>query len=223
MILNFRFRREAGHSLKSSVNYSMARGTRDCSFFPTEGYYLKSFTEYSGLFGTVNYFKQILNAQYYYKIFDNLVLSFTSRCGVLLPLNKESSILDRFFLGGPLSVRGFNLDGIGPRSGKYSFGGDIFAELGSSITFPFTRSTSKYILGHIFINGGSLIELNKKNTIKTHFDELLNNFNFSIGIGTIFKVFSSVRLEVNVGYPILKQEQSVFQKGLQFGMGIEFL
>ena len=44
--------------------------------------------------------------------------------GVMRPLeaNKELMINDKFFLGGPLTLRGFNLKGVGPHSdGKYFF------------------------------------------------------------------------------------------------------
>lgn len=59
--------------------------------------------------------------------------------------SRPARISDRFFLGGPMSVRGFNHKGIGPRASPMdggvaagdSLGGDVSYQAGASVGFPF--------------------------------------------------------------------------------------
>lgn len=58
--------------------------------------------------------------------------------------NRPARISDRFFLGGPMSVRGFNHKGIGPRASPMdggvaagdSLGGDVSYHGAASVGFP---------------------------------------------------------------------------------------
>lgn len=93
--------------------------------------------------------------------------SYSFRLAHLLNLSKRPSyLLDRFFLGGPLSVRGFKLNSIGPKEGKESLGGNFYLESGISMSFPFTQDSKKYLVNQIFVNGGNLIDLSSSSNIR---------------------------------------------------------
>ena len=83
---------------------------------------------------------------------------------------------DRFFLGGPQSVRGYKLKGLGPRSKGDSFawnrisgaltividdylGGDAYlsGSLAVSLPIPHKSVIDKPLRVHLFMNAGSLI------------------------------------------------------------------
>ncbi|CAG8763826.1 4563_t:CDS:2, partial [Racocetra fulgida] len=73
------------------------------------------------------------------------IFSASLRNGFLYTLNgQQSKISDRFFLGGAQSIRGFKLNGIGPREDKKdSLGGDLYIAGGASLFTPLPR-LSKY-------------------------------------------------------------------------------
>lgn len=99
---------------------------------PTKGHYLGIYQELAGLGGRgdTNYLKHELNASYHQSLIDSkgkddakFVLSTSFRAGLfstILENTKDSSssgpkISDRFYVGGPLSVRGFKMGGIRER------------------------------------------------------------------------------------------------------------
>jgi outer membrane protein insertion porin family len=129
-------------------------------------------------------------------------------------------------MGGPTSVRGFNLNSLGPRDQEDSLGGDLALEAGASISFPFTSGTSSILRGHLFSNIGWLGSSNSapfiKDNLKTFF--VASPPSVSLGGGLLFRLSPSARLELNLTYPILGDPHTKApHKGLQLGLGIEFL
>ena len=83
-------------------------------------------------------------------------------CGFLKPfLSSCSKLNDRFLLGGPTTLRGFEMWGVGPRSCGYSLGGDAFWALAFHCYHPLPYLDKAGFFGrirlHSFAAAGSLI------------------------------------------------------------------
>ncbi|KAJ3276544.1 hypothetical protein HDV01_004077 [Terramyces sp. JEL0728] len=66
-------RKDAGHSLKSSISHAFSVDTRDDPVFPTAGRYLRIFQELAGLGGNVSFLKNELNSVYVQNFKDIIV------------------------------------------------------------------------------------------------------------------------------------------------------
>jgi outer membrane protein insertion porin family len=102
--------------LRSAVDYSVSKDTRDSRFDPTEGYLLKLEESLAGFGGDVKYLSTKLSAGYYKPIlFKSIILGATGKIGYVTGLGGEKvTQSNRFYLGGR-DVRGFAGSGVGPR------------------------------------------------------------------------------------------------------------
>ncbi|CAJ0755895.1 10733_t:CDS:2, partial [Entrophospora sp. SA101] len=186
-------RESAGHSLKSSISHTFIYDKRDDIILPSSGYYFKLF--------------QIFSA--------------SLRNGILYPLKDKSNISDRFFLGGAQSVRGFKLNGLGPREDKKdSLGGDIYLAGGISLFTPLPKLRKYPVKGHLFINGGSLIEFDSRRNFLNNFKNLTKTPSISAGIGIAYKS-SILRFEINFCLPLIATASDKLKR-FQLGLGINF-
>jgi outer membrane protein insertion porin family len=71
----WRIRRDAGHSLKSSVGYSISIDSRDDSVVPTTGNFGKMCFELAGLGGNIKHFKTEMNLQLVKSFMKKIVIS----------------------------------------------------------------------------------------------------------------------------------------------------
>ncbi|KAI6082728.1 outer membrane protein, OMP85 family [Hypoxylon rubiginosum] len=172
------------------------------------------------------------------------------RAGLLYPLPLSfglngaapSRINDRFTLGGPTDVRGFSLGGLGPRDGGDALGGDLFAAGSVNMLVPLPRigPDSPFRL-QLFANGGRLVAM--KNKMKTSdattkqelgagavFNGMISAAkDISTGLPTIAAGVGLVyahpvaRFELNFSLPLVMRRGEDARKGLQVGVGINFL
>jgi outer membrane protein insertion porin family len=145
---------------------------------------------------------------------------------------ERTKIADRFFLGGPLNIRGFQSRGIGPRStssaGTYkndSLGGDLYFAAGFNLftPLPFLRNYDA-LKTHFFWNGGFLLPVEPG----TSNGQLLNKIasvtpSSTIGFG--FTLSSDMcRAELNWVHPVTMYNTDILSTSkLQFGIGMSFL
>ena len=128
--------------------------------------------------------------------------------GVYYPLSHPSHINDRFFLGGPLDIRGFSTFGLGPKDKGDVLGGDLYYRSTFSYFLPFFHPLVK---SQFFINAGQLMTLPHP------------NFTPSISVGAGVAIgFSNARVECNYVFPLLCCKTDSFTSGVQFGIGGEF-
>jgi outer membrane protein insertion porin family len=138
-----RIKDQAGQSLKTAISHSFVRDRRDNATLPTRGHFLSMHHELAGVGSKsdTSYFKNEIAAQIHHRLWypvtaesgqsvAPLVLSGGLRAGLIASLDdKKPHISDRFILGGPTSVRGFKLGGIGPRDGgrisEYDYMGQV--------------------------------------------------------------------------------------------------
>ncbi|KAG0223282.1 hypothetical protein BGW42_005998 [Actinomortierella wolfii] len=219
-------REQCGHSLKSSLTHMWIHDMRDEPLMPSTGHYFRLTQEYAGLGGDVNHLRHELETQVVRSNSKGYILSATVKSGYLHSLNgKPSKLSDRFFLGGPMSVRGFKSFGLGPRDGHDSLGGDAYVSAGVSLLTPFPGfpAPDSSVKGHLFANAGSLIAVapGVKDPKKV-VDDLTKAPSVSVGAGVVYR-HPQVRIELNFALPLVATKTDALSRGWQLGLGISFL
>lgn len=242
-------RRAAGHTLKSSLTHMATFSTLDNLVFPNKGVFLRTVTELAGLGGSVRFLKNELLARvhtpllYYGTLgeakggmratsrFPLITLYSAVRLGHVMGLDRLSggsmsapvSIIDKFQLGGPLSVRGFALNSLGPKDRKDAIGGDLSLEGALGLAFPLSQSTQEIVRGHLFVNAGILTNVDQGLSLRENLIRLGNlRPNMSLGAGLQVRM-GDARLELNIAHPLSMQRGAIFHRGIQVGLGLEFL
>jgi outer membrane protein insertion porin family len=239
-------RAEAGDSVKSAISHTWIADRRNHPFLPTNGYLMKTVSEIAGwgpLRGDVAFWKSEMESSASWAvpipgIKGDSGVSFTTglRAGMLYPLplgfgstSQQSRINDRFQLGGPTDVRGFKLGGLGPREGPDAVGGDVFAAGSANLLFPVPRVGKVTPLRfQIFGNAGRLLALKDKgeNTQKSVYSTVAKLADgapsLSAGVGLVY-AHPVARFELNFSLPVVVRSGEEARKGLQFGVGINFL
>ena len=102
------------------MKHVLAIDRRDHALLATNGYLLKLTNEASGIGGVGSPFlkNQVEGQVHFSSPRKYFVFSAGLQGGAILAMNeaKKPSITDRFFLGGPVSVRGFATSGLGPQA-----------------------------------------------------------------------------------------------------------
>lgn len=104
--------------ITSSIRPALTYDTRNNQLFPTSGIYLQGSVElaHSALGSENEFLRYRATGRFYYPITDSLVLKLNTEAGMVTSPNPEGvPIFARFFLGGILDVRGFEIRDIGPR------------------------------------------------------------------------------------------------------------
>ena len=233
-------RKEVGHSLKSSINHVFVRERRDDILLPSNGHYLRFAQELSGLLGVGNahFFKNEFESQFCHQfgggqllkdkttdeflgVHPGFVLSTTFRAGWLVNLSDDAStVSDRFLLGGPLSIRGYRNAGVGPRDYKDALGGHAYWATGISAIAPIPKLESKALRAHAFINAGTNVP--SSHTMESTVKSLGQSPSISAGLGLIYR-HSIARIELNYCVPLTAAKGDQIKRGLQLGIGLNFL
>ncbi|SJX63133.1 related to SAM50-essential component of the SAM or TOB complex of the mitochondrial outer membrane [Sporisorium reilianum f. sp. reilianum] len=149
----------------------------------------------------------------------------TFRSGLLHPLSPSSAhFSDRFQLGGPTSLRMFRHSSLGPKSDADSLGGDAFWSLGLSLLSPIPRKPHWPLMLHAFANAGQIGQLPHKPAGAQYWSGLkqLAQPSSSVGVGVVY-MQGQLRVELNAGVPLTARCGDGTRKGLQLGIGIDFL
>ncbi|KAL0933660.1 surface antigen [Colletotrichum truncatum] len=170
------------------------------------------------------------------------------RFGMLYPLPlgfssggkaQPSRINDRFQLGGPTDVRGFHYGGLGPHDGQDAVGGDVFAAGSVNMLFPLPyKGPDSALRFQVFANGGRLVALKNKGkgssaegldsrTVAGSMWRALNDLTTGLpttaaGVGLVY-AHPVARFELNFSLPLVLRRGEQGTKGLQVGVGINFL
>ncbi|GFR49021.1 hypothetical protein Agub_g11042 [Astrephomene gubernaculifera] len=166
-----------------------------------------------------------------------VVFSLGLTAGLLLPwgegaMARPTCIADRFFLGGPSSLRGFKFKGVGPSDVRRpapgqsepparqdALGGDAYTSIFASLMFQLPHPALKLIRahGHAFVNGGNVIQLaGTGRTPKALLSEMGSNFRWSCGLGLVLPTPVG-RFEANYCVVLAAQEHDRVRRGLQLG------
>ncbi|XP_045893755.1 sorting and assembly machinery component 50 homolog A isoform X3 [Micropterus dolomieu] len=227
---SFAVREESGHSLKSSLSHAMVIDTRNSSILPRKGGLLKIHQELAGYTGgDASFLKEDFEIQLNKTLFWDSVLSASLWGGLLLPIgDRPTSIADRFYLGGPTSIRGFSMYSMGPQSEGDYLGGEGYWAGGLHLYTPLPFRPGKGGFGdlfrtHFFLNAGNLCNLNYGEGPQAHLRKLAECIRWSYGLGIVLRLGNIARLELNYCIPMGVQSGDRICDGVQFGAGIRFL
>ncbi|KAI7872710.1 surface antigen-domain-containing protein, partial [Spinellus fusiger] len=227
-------RHQAGHTLKSSLSHTLVRERRDDPLLPTQGYYVRCTNEVAGVMGLGNqqFVKNEVEAQQHHTVTGKTVVSLGIKAGWLVNLSQQhpTSVSDRFYVGGPLSVRGFSTGGIGPHDYKDALGGDAYWSAGVSVLTPLPRWEDKPVRAHAFLNGGSCVPVTGKgregkgeeNGLIFNSLSLTASPSIATGVGLVYR-HSIARIELNYCIPLTAAKGDHVRRGLQLGIGLSFL
>lgn len=226
----FVVREEMGHSLKSSLKHIVTVDRRNNPILPAEGAYFRLHQELAGVGGDVGFLKNEVEYQLNVPINSDFVLQGTCLAGHMMGFghNKTFNICDRFFLGGPLNLRGFQQRGVGPQAEGYSVGGAVYWAGGLHLYTPLPFRPGKggigdYFRMHAFATAGNLGDFKLTEDFKQNLEALSRNLRWSVGAGVVLSVGHLARVELNYCLPMKAESGDRLNQGLQFGVGVSFL
>uniref|UniRef100_A0A6M2CZL0 Putative sorting and assembly machinery component 50 ovary overexpressed n=1 Tax=Rhipicephalus microplus TaxID=6941 RepID=A0A6M2CZL0_RHIMP len=226
----FVVREEMGHSLKSSIKHIVTMDRRDNSILPTEGGYFRLHQEFAGLGGDIGFVKHEAEYQLNVPIARDIVLQGCCMAGHMMGFghNKTFSICDRFFLGGPLGLRGFQQRGVGPHTEGHSLGGETYWAAGLHLYTPLPFRPGEGGLGdyfrtHAFATAGNVDDFKFTNDMQKNIELVTQNLRWSVGAGIVLSIGHIARFELNYCVPMKAKSGDRLNHGLQFGIGVSFL
>ncbi|KAJ3652126.1 hypothetical protein Zmor_018119 [Zophobas morio] len=224
---SFEVREQAGLSLKSSLRHIISIDLRDDLIFPSAGSLLQITSEAAGLGGDVGYLKNEFYVQGNYSIAEDFVLQGTLSGGYMRGLTNDMKIgmSDKYYLGGPLSLRGFRMRGVGPHSDGDALGSLAFWSSGLHLFTPLPFRPGRGGFGdlfktHLFITAGNIgdFKISDQNFLET----LAANVRISYGLGIALRLGNMARVEVNYCFPHTFERGDQTHPGIQFGIGVQF-
>ncbi|CAO2817021.1 unnamed protein product [Amaranthus hypochondriacus] len=252
-------RSQLGHSLLSALKYTFNIDKRDSALRPTCGYALKFTTLFAGLnpdCRSARFLRQEFDFRYALPLgFYHTALNLGFSAGVIFPwgrgfLDRPSSLLDRFFMGGnsspvcslsgPSSLFGFKCRGLGPTeprrqtrdipyddfnaaADRDALGGDLAVSAFADLSFdlPLRILKEAGIHGHIFAAAGNLVKITENEWQKISPNNFMQSFRSTVGCGIIVPT-KLFRLEVNYCHLVRRFEHDHGKTGVQIGFSSPF-
>jgi outer membrane protein insertion porin family len=136
-------REQAGIRSVSQVGLNLLRDTRNDLIFPTRGSRVELRNTVAGgpFLGDTDYWKVEARGSRFFKVFDFLeqTVSVIGRIGHVMPYGDSDEVpfFDRFFLGGPETLRGFEFREVGPFDPVFEdpTGGNSYGFFSTEYTF----------------------------------------------------------------------------------------
>ncbi|MEM6620184.1 MAG: outer membrane protein assembly factor BamA, partial [Pseudomonadota bacterium] len=169
------YQREVGRQTSSGIGIGYTYDRRNSPIDPTAGFVLNFDQTITGLGGDSKYYRAVVNAKAFTSFFnEELVLSAEFEGGFVKAFGGgETRVSERFFLGGN-SFRGFEAFGVGPRDtttldangNAYNapLGGNIYAIARFEASFPIGLPEEYGIFGGVFLDVGSVWDLDTVTT-----------------------------------------------------------
>ncbi len=212
--------------LTSSINATLTWDKRNNRLLPTKGYMLQGAVDIADEYlGSENeYIRFIGRARAYYPIFWDIILKFNLELGYIANWNapdKEVPIFERFFVGGPNSVRGFERSSLGPTRSfttnvidptssltNFQIGGNKEIVFNAEIEIPIVKSMN--ISGVVFFDMGNAFNEDQDLSLKIDWfadsqEEIDSMMRSAMGFG--FRWMSPMGLlRFEWGFPLHKKK-----------------
>jgi outer membrane protein insertion porin family len=147
----------------SALTWSLARDTRDFYLDPKTGSKNSIYTEYAGgaLGGDANFFKTVGDSAWYFPVFWDTVFMARGRYGYVESIiDKPVPVGERFYVGGPSTVRGFRFGSAGPRDSQLNaIGGTKEMLFNFEYSFPIVPAAR--LKGVLFYDFGKAFDSNE--------------------------------------------------------------
>ena len=214
------FQNAVGKQTVSKLGLTLLRDNRDSLLFTRSGNRTSIDTEFAGLGGDVDYFKLDMRTAQFIPTADlwNQSLSIIGRLGMIIPLkdDAEAPFYDRFYLGGPETLRGYDHRDIGPRStdgvGNYSketAGGHTYGLFSAEYSFQVSEG-----LGLVAFYDGGFVNAKESDF---SFDDYVDN----IGIGARLLMMGSP-LKLDYAFPLNKPDHLPNSPQFHFSFGTRY-
>jgi outer membrane protein insertion porin family len=151
-----------GRQTTRSMVFSLARNTTDRPLDPTKGTVQSASLQYAGgpFGGDTQLLKYLMNAKSYHPVTESTVFSTSFLWGHVVSTDGgwtkgEVPLYERFFLGGPYSVRGFRARSLSPRDPNTGemIGGN--KELVANFEYQFPLAADVGVKGVFFLDAGN--------------------------------------------------------------------
>lgn len=221
----FGIREQLGLTMKSSIKLTASYDTRDSTVFPNYGTLVQLITEVAGIGGSHEFLKNELSLQHTLTTILGSAVTGSFSFGVLDAFEK-SSILDNFYLGGPLTFRGFEECGVGKKEDGSIMGSSMYWRFNTHVHAPLPFLSEKNRLSHLirihlFMNSGNVG--NRLGNLSKDLRGLFNNIRLSCGAGFALNINNLMRLEINYCLPVFySNNDSIVSNKSQWGFGLLF-
>lgn len=189
---------EEGTNNISSLLFQLTQDTRDNVFNPTRGYVLSGSIEDAGgiFYGDKDFIKGMATAVYYHAFFERFVLELKGRAGLENAYgdSDEVPIYERFFAGGPDTIRGYKVRKVGPRDpgSDEPIGGEALLIGNAEITFPIFE---KILKGAVFYDVGN---------VWRRAEDFAVGGNYRSGVGVGLRIKTPIGpVSLDYGYPLV--------------------
>ena len=212
------FQRAEGEDLVSRVGLTFLRDTRETLLFTRKGNRSSLEFEYAGIGGDINYYKMEGRTAQFIPTFDayEQSLSIVARAGSVAPFGQSDSVpfYDRFYLGGPDTLRGFDYREVGPRDSDTTardeaVGGNSYA----LVSFEYGFRIAEPLGLVVFYDWGFVNE--------NDFDFSMSDYADNWGVGARIMLMGSP-LKLDLGMPITSPEGVGGGTQFNFSFGTRF-
>ena len=175
---------------------------RDNTFYPSAGWWLGMwFTQADEqLGGKINFTRFIFDIRKYQHIYEKLVIAARLKAGFISP---SAPFYEKFYLGGPNSLRGYADRSISPAGG-----GDKIYQTGLEIRYPISHKNfpNHFITGVLFMDAGSNLQKN----------QAPGKVKGSYGFGFRFRLPFFGLFRMDLAYPFKGEKMIQFSLGHTF-------
>jgi outer membrane protein insertion porin family len=204
----------------SKVGLTLSRDTRDSLLFPTEGSLVSIRKEFAGgiLGGDADYGRFELQGVQFFKTFDTMeqVLSVSGRTGTLGKFDGDDAnvpFFEKFFLGGPYNLRGWDYREAGPNNEGEPMGGNSF----SYASLEYTFKVADPLRFAFFYDGGFL----RRGDFKFAPGSSTEGWHDNWGLGIRIMVMG-MPLRLDLGFPMSDPSNSGASTQFHFSGGTRF-
>lgn len=184
----------------SKVGFTLLRDTRNSFLFTRKGNRTSLASELAGVGGDVNYLRLEARTAQFIPTFDTLeqTLSIIGRIGSVAPYGNSNDVpfYDRFYLGGPESLRGYDFREVSERDNddeSESVGGNSYGLISLEYTF---RIAEPFGIA-VFYDAGFVNE--------SDYNFSFSNYASNWGIGARILLMGSP-LKLDLGFPMTKPD-----------------
>ena len=212
------FQEAEGEELVSKVGLTFLRDTRETLIFTRKGNRSSLKFEYAGIGGDINYHKVEGRTAQFIPTFDayEQSLSIIARAGSVSPFGQSDIVpfYDRFYLGGPDTLRGFDHREVGPRdeddtAPDEAVGGNSYAFVSFEYGFRIAEPLGLVVFYDWgFVNGND-------------FDFSMSEYADNWGVGARIMLMGSP-LKLDLGIPITSPEGAGGGTQFNFSFGTRF-
>jgi len=210
------FEEGEGEELVSKVGLTFLRDTRETLIFTRKGNRSSLKFEYAGIGGDINYYKMEGRTAQFIPTFDacEQSLSIIARAGSVSPFGQSDIVpfYDRFYLGGPDTLRGFDHREVGDRDDddlNESVGGNTYALVSFEYGFRIAEP-----LGLVVFYDWGFVN-------KDDFDFNMSEYADNWGVGARLMLMGSP-LKLDLGIPITSPEGAGGGTQFNFSFGTRF-